>query len=87
MVVLTYHRLGQESSPGELMKASYFGCMGYSERHKFPATWPVPPSYYDPKIAMQSYQEGIAECELAEELGFDWVSLSEHYYDMPLYVV
>jgi alkanesulfonate monooxygenase SsuD/methylene tetrahydromethanopterin reductase-like flavin-dependent oxidoreductase (luciferase family) len=29
---------------------------------------------------MQSYQEGIAECELAEELGFDWVSLSEHYY-------
>jgi alkanesulfonate monooxygenase SsuD/methylene tetrahydromethanopterin reductase-like flavin-dependent oxidoreductase (luciferase family) len=62
------------------MKASYFGCMGYSERHKFPATWPVPPSYYDPKIAMQSYQEGIAECELAEELGFDWVSLSEHHY-------
>ena len=61
--------------------------MGYSERHKFPATWPVPPSYYDPKIAMQSYQEGIAECELAEELGFDWVSLSEHYYEMPLYVV
>jgi hypothetical protein len=44
--------------------------MGYSERHRFPAVWPVPPSYYDPKIAMQSY----------EELGFDWVSLSEHHY-------
>jgi alkanesulfonate monooxygenase SsuD/methylene tetrahydromethanopterin reductase-like flavin-dependent oxidoreductase (luciferase family) len=62
------------------VKASYFGCMGYSERGKFPATWPVPPSYYDPKIAMQSYQEGIEECEFAEELGFDWVSLSEHHY-------
>jgi alkanesulfonate monooxygenase SsuD/methylene tetrahydromethanopterin reductase-like flavin-dependent oxidoreductase (luciferase family) len=54
--------------------------MGYSERHKFPAIWPVAPSYYDPQIAMQSYQEGIEECELAEELGFDWVSLSEHHY-------
>jgi len=62
------------------MKASYFGCMGYSERHKFPANWPVPPSYHDPKISMQSYQEGIEECEFAEEIGFDWVSVSEHHY-------
>ncbi len=62
------------------MKASYFGSMGYAERHKFPAVWPVPPSYQDPKISMQSYQEGIEECEFAEEMGFDWVSLSEHHY-------
>ena len=62
------------------MKASYFGCMGYSERHKFPADWPVPPSFQDPKISMRSYQEGIEECEFAEEMGFDWVSLSEHHY-------
>ena len=62
------------------MKASYFGCMGYSERHKFPAGWPVPPAYHDPEVSMQSYREGMAECELAEDLGFDWVSLSEHHY-------
>lgn len=62
------------------MKASYFGCMGYRDRHKFPVTWPVPPSYYDPQVAMQSYQEGLEECEFAEEMGFDWVSLSEHHY-------
>ena len=62
------------------MKASYFACMGYSERHKFPAGWPVPPSYYDPTVAMRSYQEGLAECELAEDLDFDWLSLSEHHY-------
>ena len=62
------------------MKASYFGCMGYSERHKFPASWPVPPSYHDPRISMQSYQEGIEECEFAEDMGFDWVSVSEHHY-------
>ncbi len=29
---------------------------------------------------MRSYREGMAECELAEELGFDWISLSEHHY-------
>ena len=29
---------------------------------------------------MRSYAEGMAECELAEELGFDWISLSEHHY-------
>ena len=62
------------------MKASYFGCMSYSERHKFPTVWPVPPSYYDAKIAMQSYQDGMEECEFAEDVGFDWVSLSEHHY-------
>src|SRR5918992_2812246 len=72
---------GQESLPErEPMKASYFGCMGYSERHKFPASWPVPPTYHDPKISMQSYQKGIEECEFAEELGFDWTSVSEHHY-------
>lgn len=62
------------------MKASYFGCMGYLEREKFPAGWPVPASYYDPEVAMQSYRDGMAECRLAEEVGFDWVSLSEHHY-------
>ena len=62
------------------MKASYFGCMGYAERHRFPPGWPVPPAHYDSDIAMQSYQEGLAECELAERVGFDWVSLSEHHY-------
>lgn len=62
------------------MKASYFGCMGYAERDRFPEGWPVPPSFHDPEVSMRSYAEGMAECELAEELGFDWISLSEHHY-------
>lgn len=65
---------------GEPMKASYFGCMGYAERDQFPEGWPVPPSFHDPEVSMRSYAEGMAECELAEELGFDWISLSEHHY-------
>ncbi len=62
------------------MKASYFGPMGYSQRHLFPATWPIPPSYHDPETSVQSYQEGMTECEFAEEMGFEWVSFSEHHY-------
>ncbi len=54
--------------------------MGYSQRHKFPATWPIPPIYDDPETSVMSYQEGIEECEFAEEMGFDWVSFSEHHY-------
>src|SRR5215471_17150568 len=74
-------RPGPESLPGRpLMKASLFAQMGYAERHKFPATWPVPPSYHDPAVTMQSYQDGLEECELAEEMGFDWISCSEHHY-------
>ena len=62
------------------MKASYFGCMGYAERDNFPAGWPVPPAHHDPEVSLRSYREGMAECELAEDLGFDWISLSEHHY-------
>ena len=62
------------------MKASYFGSMGYAERHKYPAGWPAPPSYQDPKISMQTYRDGMEECEFAESVGFDWISLSEHHY-------
>ena len=62
------------------MKASYLGAMGYSGKHNFPATWPVPPAYDDPATSVASYQEGIEECEFAEEVGFEWVSFSEHHY-------
>ena len=62
------------------MKASLFAGMGYSERHKFPFTWPVPPAYADPDTSVRSYKEGMDECELAEAVGFDWLSFSEHHY-------
>ena len=62
------------------MKASYFGCMGYSERHSLPGAWPVAPAHIDPEASERSYREGLAECELAESVGFDWISVSEHHY-------
>jgi alkanesulfonate monooxygenase SsuD/methylene tetrahydromethanopterin reductase-like flavin-dependent oxidoreductase (luciferase family) len=63
-----------------MMKASYLGAMGYAQRSNFPTTWPIPPIYHDPATSVRSYQEGIEECELAEEMGFAWVSFSEHHY-------
>ena len=62
------------------MKASYLGAMGYALRRDFPPTWPTPPAYNDAALSMQSYQDGIAECEFAEEMGFEWLSFSEHHY-------
>ena len=62
------------------MKASYLGAMGYSQRHTFPTTWPIPPSCHEPATSVRSYQEGMDECQFAEEMGFDWISFSEHHY-------
>ncbi|MBQ12019.1 MAG: hypothetical protein CMJ45_10775 [Planctomyces sp.] len=62
------------------MKASYFGPMGYSKSHEFPTTWPIPPAYHDSATSVQSYQEGMEACEFAEEMGFEWISFSEHHY-------
>ena len=62
------------------VKASYFACMGYANRHDFPPDWPVPAAHQDPETTTRSYDEGMAECELAEAVGFDWISLSEHHY-------
>ncbi len=62
------------------MKASYLGAMGYAQRRTFPPTWPTPPAYNDPALSVQSYQHGIEECEFAEEMGFQWISFSEHHY-------
>ena len=62
------------------MKASMFAGMGYSQRATFPSTWPVSPVHADPETSVQSYREGMDECQLAEEMGFDWLSFSEHHY-------
>src|SRR5271155_5421126 len=45
-----------------------------------PAEWPVPPGAYDPDAGAQAYQGMVDRVQYVEELGFDWVSLSEHHY-------
>lgn len=62
------------------MKASYFESLRYVAPQKLPAEWPLPPRFYEPDVGAQAVQSMIERLELVEELGFDWVSFSEHHY-------
>jgi alkanesulfonate monooxygenase SsuD/methylene tetrahydromethanopterin reductase-like flavin-dependent oxidoreductase (luciferase family) len=62
------------------MKASFFEPIRYVTPQKLPAQWPLPPGFYDPEIGGQTFQSVIKRLALVEELGFDWVSFSEHHY-------
>lgn len=43
-------------------------------------TWPVAPSTCDPAVARRSLAHNLELARRADELGFDWVSVSEHHY-------
>ncbi len=63
------------------MKASYLCSNSYLSpepyRHR---GWPTPPTLFDPKIGQLSTAYALDQARLADELGFDWVSVSEHHY-------
>jgi alkanesulfonate monooxygenase SsuD/methylene tetrahydromethanopterin reductase-like flavin-dependent oxidoreductase (luciferase family) len=50
---------------------------GAEAHHQRP---PVPPASCDPVLAGQSFDHYLGYAELADQLGFDWVSVSEHHY-------
>lgn len=62
------------------MKVSFLGACTYGGPAPGFEVWPAPPSYCDRQIASQSMRRSIDNCRRAEELGFDWVSVSEHHY-------
>lgn len=62
------------------MKASFFQRGGYSAPQEIRSTWPIPPARYNPEFGLRSLHHAIEQCELADSLGFDWVSFSEHHY-------
>jgi alkanesulfonate monooxygenase SsuD/methylene tetrahydromethanopterin reductase-like flavin-dependent oxidoreductase (luciferase family) len=62
------------------MKASFFESMRYVSPQKMPAQWPLPPGFYDPEVGAQTFQSTIERLQFVEDLGFDWVSFSEHHY-------
>jgi alkanesulfonate monooxygenase SsuD/methylene tetrahydromethanopterin reductase-like flavin-dependent oxidoreductase (luciferase family) len=62
------------------MQVSYFETARYQAPSNLPAEWPVPPGAYDPDVGAQAYRGMVERVEFVEELGFDWVSLSEHHY-------
>jgi alkanesulfonate monooxygenase SsuD/methylene tetrahydromethanopterin reductase-like flavin-dependent oxidoreductase (luciferase family) len=62
------------------MQVSYFETARYHDPAARPAYWPVPPGDYDPDAGTQAYRGMIERLRFVEELGFDWVSVSEHHY-------
>jgi alkanesulfonate monooxygenase SsuD/methylene tetrahydromethanopterin reductase-like flavin-dependent oxidoreductase (luciferase family) len=44
------------------------------------ASWPVAPEQCDRETAATSFRIQLDQFQLADELGFDWVSVSEHHF-------
>src|SRR5579871_4046126 len=42
--------------------------------------WPVPTTTYSVEMAEQSVERSLEQFELADQLGFDWVTMAEHHY-------
>ncbi|HKV54550.1 MAG TPA: LLM class flavin-dependent oxidoreductase [Candidatus Binataceae bacterium] len=63
------------------MKASFFCTNSYlsAEPFKYPG-WPTPPGLYRSEIGLKSVEVALEQAKLADDLGFDWVSCSEHHY-------
>src|SRR5437764_1329694 len=62
------------------MKVSFFETGRYVAPPDMPREWPVPAGAYDPEIGARAYQDMVERVRFVEELGFDWISVSEHHY-------
>ena len=62
------------------MKVSFFETARYSPPEALPAEWPVPSGAYDREAGARAYRGMVERLRYVEELGFDWVSVSEHHY-------
>jgi hypothetical protein len=50
--------------------------MQYVAPQPLSSGWPIAPALYDAKIGMQCFQHGMEKLELADHMGFDWISFS-----------
>jgi alkanesulfonate monooxygenase SsuD/methylene tetrahydromethanopterin reductase-like flavin-dependent oxidoreductase (luciferase family) len=63
------------------VKVSYLCSNSYIDtRTVAKGAFPYPPELYDPETGMRSTQAALEHARLADELGFDWVSVSEHHF-------
>ena len=62
------------------MRVSFFETARYRPPRALPSEWPAPSGAYDRDAGAQAYQGMIERLQYVEELGFDWVSVSEHHY-------
>src|SRR6202049_1742360 len=62
------------------MKVSYFETGRYVSPPGVSREWPVPAGSYNPETGADAYRGMVERVRFVEELGFDWVSVSEHHY-------
>ena len=62
------------------MKVSYFETVRYRAPAALPAEWPVAAGVYEPEVGRRAYVEMVERLRVVEDIGFDWVSVSEHHY-------
>jgi len=61
------------------MKVSLLANPSYLDK-EFPPGWPVPPRVWDPEVGSDSMRRIFEVYDMAVELGFDWLAVSEHHY-------
>jgi alkanesulfonate monooxygenase SsuD/methylene tetrahydromethanopterin reductase-like flavin-dependent oxidoreductase (luciferase family) len=60
------------------MKAAFFSSVFYLA--PAPGGWPTPANTYSADAAKLSMRTALAQFRLADEVGFDWVTVAEHHY-------
>src|SRR5262249_32519528 len=61
------------------MIAGFFNTVGYVGPWASSA-WPPPPALCDREGANKTTPRAMEQALLADDLGFDWISVSEHHY-------
>src|SRR5919108_3035808 len=62
------------------MKVSFFETVRYLPPEALPSDWPAPSGDYDREAGARAYERMTERLQYVEDLGFDWVSVSEHHY-------
>jgi alkanesulfonate monooxygenase SsuD/methylene tetrahydromethanopterin reductase-like flavin-dependent oxidoreductase (luciferase family) len=62
------------------VKLSFFETARYVSPTPLPSEWPAPSGAYDAAAGAEAYRGMLERLQYVEELGFDWVSVSEHHY-------
>src|SRR5215467_1653025 len=62
------------------MRVSYFENGRYYAPTNLPRQWPMPAGAYDRDAGLRAFRGMVERSRYAEELGYDWVSISEHHY-------
>src|SRR5271169_6394553 len=65
---------------GAKMQVSYFETGRYYAPSNLPRQWPMPAGAYDREAGLRAFRGMVERSRYVEELGFDWVSVSEHHY-------